>query len=79
MPADLLLTRNSTTRVAFRVKCDLLTLVKADPIVDCGQFPSMHAHNVFGSERFSPIVTQDQLTGPALTSCSFAEDKSMYW
>jgi hypothetical protein len=80
---DFKLTRlTGIDRPYFIVVCDLAQNTRLDPLMQPGKCNS-HMHSVFGSNRFGPSVTLDDMTlghnELANTTCSIPADGSMYW
>ncbi|KAK4228702.1 hypothetical protein QBC38DRAFT_414278 [Podospora fimiseda] len=67
----------------LRFGCAQLTVQRLDPLVNPGQSPSPHLHQIIGGNSFN--VTMDHAAGHDLvaqstcTSCQFTEDFSNYW
>ncbi|KAK0742554.1 hypothetical protein B0T21DRAFT_361647 [Apiosordaria backusii] len=71
------------THALLRFGCSQLTVQRLDPLVNPGQSPSPHLHQIIGGNSFN--VSMDPKDGfdlPKLstcTTCQFTEDFSNYW
>lgn len=66
----------------MRFGCSQLTLDRVDPLVNPGQLPSPHMHQIIGGNSFNASMDPaalDPPTAATCTTCSFAEDFSNYW
>lgn len=72
----------ATAQELMRFGCSQLTLDRIDPLVNPGQLPSPHMHQIIGGNAFNISMEPENLD-PAedatCTTCSFAEDMSNYW
>ncbi|KAL1837981.1 hypothetical protein VTJ49DRAFT_3170 [Mycothermus thermophilus] len=65
----------------LRFQCSQLVVERLDPLVNPGQIPSVHLHQIVGGNAFNASM-DPALDLPALstcTSCTFSEDFSNYW
>ncbi|KAF2257378.1 hypothetical protein BU26DRAFT_537120 [Trematosphaeria pertusa] len=65
----------------LRFSCSQLVVDRLDPLVNPGQAPSPHLHQIIGGNSFNTsmdptVAPSDQAT---CTTCTFAEDFSNYW
>jgi len=66
----------------LRFGCSQLTVQRLDPLVNPGQAPSGHLHQIIGGNAFNVTMdpaTLDIPTKATCTSCQFTEDFSNYW
>lgn len=66
---------------ALRFGCSTLTVQRLDPVVEPGNAPSAHVHQVVGGNAFQALVDPSNDVGKLAncTTCIFSEDKSNYW
>ncbi|KAK1753566.1 hypothetical protein QBC47DRAFT_403908 [Echria macrotheca] len=66
---------------ALRFGCSTLTVQRLDPVVEPGNSPSAHVHQVVGGNAFRALVDPSVDVGNVAncTTCVFTEDKSNYW
>jgi len=66
----------------MRFGCGQLTIDRIDPLVNPGQLPSGHMHQIVGGNSFNATmapVTYDPATLSTCTTCTYSEDFSNYW
>jgi len=66
----------------LRFPCSQLTVQRLDPLVNPGQNPSAHLHQIVGGNSFNTTmtpVTHDLAALSTCTTCQFSEDFSNYW
>ncbi|KAL1893721.1 hypothetical protein Sste5346_006222 [Sporothrix stenoceras] len=66
----------------LRFGCSQLVIERIDPIVNPGQDPSSHTHQVVGGNSFNITMDPANHDPPTLstcTSCTYSEDFSNYW
>ncbi|KAI1338723.1 hypothetical protein F5Y15DRAFT_416492 [Xylariaceae sp. FL0016] len=66
----------------MRFGCSQLTIDRIDPLVEPGNLPSAHMHQVVGGNAFNASmapVTDDPSKVATCTSCTYSEDFSNYW
>ncbi len=66
----------------MRFGCSQLTIDRIDPLVNGGQIPGPHMHQIVGGNSFNATMdpaTHDLPTASSCTSCTFSEDFSNYW
>lgn len=66
----------------MRFSCSQLVIDRIDPLVNPGQVPSTHVHQIVGGNSFNASMdpaTHDLPTESTCTSCTFSEDFSNYW
>jgi hypothetical protein len=70
-----------TGQAALRFGCSTLTVQRLDPVVEPGNAPSAHVHQVVGGNAFQALVDPSVDVGAVAncTTCIFTEDKSNYW
>ncbi|KAK1756603.1 hypothetical protein QBC47DRAFT_422632 [Echria macrotheca] len=72
----------SPASALLRFGCSQLTLQRLDPLVNPGQAPSTHLHQIIGGNAFNVTMDPNTLDIPkaaTCTTCSFSEDFSNYW
>jgi hypothetical protein len=64
----------------LRFGCSQLVIDRIDPLVNPGQAPSPHLHQVIGGNTFNVSMPSADIGELAsCTTCSYAEDLSNYW
>ncbi|TPX16381.1 uncharacterized protein E0L32_004030 [Thyridium curvatum] len=66
----------------MRFGCSQLVIDRIDPLVEPGNTPSAHMHQVIGGNSFNVSMTPDVHDPPkqsTCTSCTYSEDFSNYW
>lgn len=64
----------------LRFQCTNIVIDRIDPLVNPGQIPSTHMHQIVGGNHFNATMTTEDVSKKATcTSCIFAEDFSNYW
>ncbi|CAG8950039.1 hypothetical protein HYFRA_00008271 [Hymenoscyphus fraxineus] len=64
----------------LRFGCPQLVIDRIDPLVNPGQAPSPHVHQIVGGNGFNVSMTTGDVSKTAsCTTCSFADDFSNYW
>src|SRR4051812_25197412 len=64
----------------LRFGCANIVIDRIDPLVNPGQAPTGHVHQIVGGDNFNvTMTTGDVSTGAKCTSCQAAEDFSNYW
>ena len=64
----------------LRFGCSQITIERLDPLVNPGQSPTPHMHQVVGGNAFNiSMPTGDVSEAASCTTCSFADDLSNYW
>ncbi|CAJ2510757.1 Uu.00g063820.m01.CDS01 [Anthostomella pinea] len=63
----------------LRFACSQLTIQRLDPIVNPGQNPSRHVHQIVGGNAFNVTMTGDIGAEATCTTCEMSEDLSNYW
>ncbi|KAF2196442.1 hypothetical protein GQ43DRAFT_476327 [Delitschia confertaspora ATCC 74209] len=70
--------QGSTTMLRFG--CAQVVIDRLDPLVNPGQAPSPHVHQIVGGNAFNTsMTTGDVSNGASCTTCAFADDFSNYW
>ncbi|ORY03931.1 hypothetical protein BCR34DRAFT_591394 [Clohesyomyces aquaticus] len=70
------------TSALLRFGCSKLTIQRLDPLVNPGQNPSTHLHQIIGGNSFNVTMdpkTHDLAKLSTCTTCQFTEDFSNYW
>jgi len=70
------------THAYLRFGCATLSVQRLDPLVEPGNVPSAHLHQIVGGNAFN--ATMDPSAGDiankaTCTTCTFTEDTSNYW
>lgn len=66
----------------MRFGCSQLVVDRLDPLVNPGQIPSPHMHQIVGGNSFNATMTPvdyDPSKVSTCTSCTYSEDFSNYW
>ncbi|KLU89850.1 hypothetical protein MAPG_08819 [Magnaporthiopsis poae ATCC 64411] len=66
----------------LRFGCSQLTVQRLDPLVNPGETPSTHLHQIIGGNSFQPSMQpgkHDLVAKSNCTTCQFTEDFSNYW
>ncbi|KAL1860736.1 hypothetical protein VTK73DRAFT_7195 [Phialemonium thermophilum] len=64
----------------LRFGCAQVVIDRLDPLVNPGQIPSPHVHQIVGGNAFNASMTTGDVSEKATcTTCEFAEDFSNYW
>ncbi|KAK8058794.1 hypothetical protein PG994_009242 [Apiospora phragmitis] len=87
MLVKVLVTAAATASLAMaqelmRFGCGQLTVDRVDPLVEPGNMPSAHMHQIIGGNSFNASMQPSDVDPPAdstCTSCTYSEDFSNYW
>jgi hypothetical protein len=64
----------------LRFGCSNIVVDRLDPLVNPGQIPSTHMHQIVGGNHFNATMTTEDVSKRATcTSCIFSDDFSNYW
>ena len=64
----------------LRFGCTQVVIDRLDPLVNPGQIPSSHVHQIVGGNAFNATMTTGDVSpGASCTTCEFADDFSNYW
>lgn len=66
----------------MRFGCSQLTIDRIDPLVEPGNMPSAHMHQIIGGNSLNASMHPDDHDPPTVstcTSCTYSEDFSNYW
>jgi hypothetical protein len=64
----------------LRFGCTQVVIDRLDPLVNPGQVPSTHVHQIVGGNAFNASMTTGDVSNAATcTTCEFSEDFSNYW
>lgn len=70
--------QNGVTMLRFG--CAQVVIDRLDPLVNPGQIPSTHVHQIVGGNAFNASMTTSDVSNAATcTTCEFSEDFSNYW
>lgn len=75
----LLLALAGPCQAALRFGCASLAFQRLDPIVQPGENPSDHLHQIVGGNAFNTTMTGDIGDQATCTTCTFSQDFSNYW
>lgn len=67
------------SQAALRFGCSTLSIQRLDPLVQPGQVPSTHVHQIVGGNAFNVTMSGDIGEQGTCTTCTFSEDFSNYW
>ncbi|KAF2736303.1 hypothetical protein EJ04DRAFT_463201, partial [Polyplosphaeria fusca] len=67
------------SQAAIRFACSKVSVQRLDPLVEPGQIPSAHVHQIVGGNAFNATMTGDIGEQATCTTCAYAEDFSNYW
>jgi hypothetical protein len=70
------------THALIRFGCSQLVVDRLDPLVEPGNAPSAHLHQIIGGNSFVPNMSPDVHDPPTMstcTTCQPADDFSNYW
>lgn len=69
--------QNGVTMLRFG--CTQVVIDRLDPLVNPGQIPSPHVHQIVGGNAFNASMTTSDVSNAATcTTCEFSEDFSNY-
>jgi len=64
----------------LRFGCAQIVIDRLDPLVNPGQVPASHVHQIVGGNAFNAtMTTADVAETASCTTCVFSEDFSNYW
>ncbi|ORY16836.1 hypothetical protein BCR34DRAFT_475717 [Clohesyomyces aquaticus] len=64
----------------LRFGCSQITVERLDPLVNPGQYPTPHTHQVVGGNSFNATMVRTDVSQAATcTTCGPADDLSNYW
>ncbi|KAK0733043.1 hypothetical protein B0T26DRAFT_841465 [Lasiosphaeria miniovina] len=64
----------------LRFGCPQVVIDRLDPLVNPGQMPTPHVHQIVGGNAFNATMTTGDVSGKAsCTTCQFSDDFSNYW
>ncbi|KAK7953431.1 hypothetical protein PG996_014322 [Apiospora saccharicola] len=72
----------ATAQELMRFGCAQLTVDRVDPLVEPGNMPSAHMHQIIGGNSFNASMQPSNVDPPTdstCTSCTYSEDFSNYW
>jgi len=64
---------------ALRFGCSTVSIQRLDPLVEPGNAPSAHVHQIVGGNAFNATMSGDIGEKGTCTTCTFSEDFSNYW
>ena len=80
--AALAVTQLAAAQELMRFGCSQLTFDRIDPLVEPGNTPSAHLHQIIGGSSFNASMLPEDIDPPndsTCTSCTYSEDFSNYW
>ncbi|SPO06392.1 uncharacterized protein DNG_09081 [Cephalotrichum gorgonifer] len=64
----------------LRFGCTKVVIDRLDPLVNPGQIPSPHVHQIVGGNSFNATMTTGDVSKESTcTTCQFSDDHSNYW
>ncbi|KAI0403825.1 hypothetical protein F4802DRAFT_271365 [Xylaria palmicola] len=75
----LLLLQAGLSRAGLRFGCSSVSIQRLDPVVEPGQIPSAHVHQIVGGNAFNATMQGDIGEKGSCTTCAYTEDFSNYW
>jgi hypothetical protein len=64
----------------LRFGCETLVIDRIDPLVNPGQAPTPHVHQIIGGNAFNATIPSTDVSKLAdCTTCSLTDDNSNYW
>ncbi|OTB07578.1 hypothetical protein M426DRAFT_8576 [Hypoxylon sp. CI-4A] len=67
------------SEAGLRFGCSSVSIQRIDPLVEPGQVPSAHVHQIVGGNAFQPNMEGDIGEQGTCTTCAYTEDFSNYW
>ncbi|KAI6080875.1 hypothetical protein F4821DRAFT_42495 [Hypoxylon rubiginosum] len=67
------------THAGLRFGCSTVSVQRLDPLVEPGQIPSAHVHQIVGGNAFNATMEGDIGAKGSCTTCAYTEDFSNYW
>jgi len=67
------------SRAAIRFGCSTVSIQRLDPLVEPGNIPSAHVHQIVGGNAFNATMKGDIGNQGSCTTCAYTEDFSNYW
>jgi hypothetical protein len=77
-----LLAQSISAQQMLRFGCSQLVIERLDPLVNPGDVPSPHVHQIVGGDSFNSSMdptSHDLVAQSTCTSCTYSEDFSNYW
>lgn len=71
--ASFLLLTAPLAQAALRFGCSQLSVQRLDPIVEPGQVPSVHVHQIVGGNAFNATMTGNIGEQADCTTCAYTE------
>jgi len=75
----LFLLQSSLSEAAIRFGCSTVSIQRLDPLVEPGNIPSAHVHQIVGGNAFNATMKGDIGEQASCTTCVYTEDFSNYW
>ncbi|KAI0863363.1 hypothetical protein F4860DRAFT_501805 [Xylaria cubensis] len=67
------------SHAGLRFGCSSVSIQRLDPVVEPGQIPSAHVHQIVGGNAFNATMQGDIGEKGSCTTCAYTEDFSNYW
>ncbi|KAI0532189.1 hypothetical protein GGR58DRAFT_491114 [Xylaria digitata] len=67
------------SQAGLRFGCSSISIQRLDPVVEPGQIPSAHVHQIVGGNAFNATMQGDIGEKGSCTTCAYTEDFSNYW
>lgn len=77
--APFLLLQAGFAQAGLRFGCSSVSIQRLDPVVQPGQIPSAHVHQIVGGNAFNATMQGDIGEKGTCTTCAYTEDFSNYW
>jgi hypothetical protein len=61
-------------QAALRFGCSTVSIPRLDPVVEPGNIPSAHVHQIVGGDKFNATMEGDIGAAGGCTTCVFSED-----
>ncbi|KAI1386518.1 uncharacterized protein F4822DRAFT_319262 [Hypoxylon trugodes] len=75
----LLLLQAGLSQAGLRFGCSTVSIQRLDPLVEPGNIPSAHVHQIVGGNAFNATMEGDIGEKGTCTTCAYTEDFSNYW
>lgn len=75
----ILILQAGLSQAGLRFGCSSVSIQRLDPVVEPGQIPSAHVHQIVGGNAFNATMQGDIGEKGTCTTCAYTEDFSNYW
>ncbi|CAI6323135.1 unnamed protein product [Periconia digitata] len=79
MKLHIFLLQAGIAHAALRFGCSTVSIQRLDPLVEPGNIPSAHVHQIVGGNAFNATMKGDIGEQGTCTTCVYTEDFSNYW